>query len=128
MRVLVTGSRTWTDIDFIEDALDEAWEPITDPLTLVHGAAWGADAAAHHWAEGLIAVGYPIKIETHPADWSTGKGAGPRRNAEMVAAGADLCLAFIRDNSRGATHCAELARKAGIETRVYRWEEVLHAS
>jgi len=122
-RVLVTGSRTWTDVQVVEDALDREY---VDPagLILVHGAAdGGADRHAEQWAAGLAAPGEPILIEAHPADWSTGKGAGPRRNAEMVAAGADVCLAFIRDNSRGATHCASLAHEAGIPTIVYRWED-----
>jgi len=34
----------------------------------------------------------------------------------MVAAGADLCLAFIHNGARGASHCAALAEQAGIPT------------
>ena len=40
-----------------------------------------------------------------PADWPAhGRAAGFQRNAEMVAAGATVCLAFIRNGLRGASH------------------------
>jgi hypothetical protein len=42
------------------------------------------------------------------------------RNEEMVGLGADLCLAFIVDESRGATHCAWAAERSGIETIRFR--------
>lgn len=45
-------------------------------------------------------------------------GAGPRRNARMVAAGADLLLAFPTARSRGTWNAVRLAKAAGIEVRV----------
>lgn len=121
-RVLVTGSRNWTDPLSVEAALlGELREH--GPITVVHGdCLTGADRTAAHWAETMKTCGGAVEVEPHPVDWRAGKGAGPRRNAAMVALGADVCLAFIRDNSRGATHCASLAHEAGIPTHVYRWE------
>jgi YspA, cpYpsA-related SLOG family len=115
-RVLVTGSRTWTDRRAIVDALDELLAE-HDALTVVHGNAIGADQMVHYWAARRRGV---VTVEAHPARWNTyGKQAGMIRNAEMVDAGADICLAFIRDKSPGATHCADLAEKAGIPVKRY---------
>ena len=111
-RVLVTGSRTWTDTTAITRALDELHAVHEPRLVVVHGACpTGADAIAHTWAHT-----HGVPVETHPADWSTGRSAGPARNAAMVATNPDTCLAFIRDHSTGATGCADLAEHAGIPT------------
>lgn len=114
-RVLVTGSRDWADWMVIRAALVGVRHPIY-PGTLVHGGARGADKMAAHVARDMGWL-----IEPHPADWDQhGKRAGFVRNAEMVKAGADVCLAFIRNNSRGATMCARLAEDAGIPVQYYR--------
>jgi hypothetical protein len=129
-RILVTGSRDWTDHVLIRHALNETLRGRVDqtqPVVLVHGACpRGADQQADGWATdvqrgGLVA----LNVERHPASWRPGgvldRSAGFRRNAEMVALGADVCLAFIKDGSRGASHTASLAEQAGIPTR--RWTE-----
>ena len=115
-RILITGSRTWENTDTIFGALWGAQEEIGD-FTLVSGACpTGADRICEDAAR---RAGMPI--ERHPADWKThGRRAGFVRNAEMVNLGADLCLAFIRDNSKGASMTADLAQKAGIPTIIYR--------
>lgn len=115
-RILITGSRTWDDINAVRDALTTELVGADDPITIVHGACpRGADDIADWIAQ----MAY-FDIERHPADWDKlGKRAGFVRNAEMVALGADVCLAFIRDGSKGATHTADLAEKAGIRTVRY---------
>lgn len=115
MRMLITGSRTWTDRSLIFRAMSWAGSREQQPttITVVHGKCRkGADDIADDFARQL---GW--NIEAHPADWERyGKRAGFVRNAEMVAAGADVCLAFIHNNSKGATMCADQAEKAGILT------------
>jgi hypothetical protein len=109
MRILVTGSRSWTDEEMIRNLLAAA-DRKEGPHTLVHGGARGADTVA-----GEIAQELGWTVEVHKADWERdGRAAGILRNHKMVNLGADLCLAFIKDNSKGASHCARLARLAGI--------------
>jgi hypothetical protein len=111
-RVLVSGSRTWTDTSTIASALAEAWAP--GAVLVSGGCPRGVDAIAEQIWSSLGGT-----IERHPADWATGRGAGPARNSAMAALGADVRLAFIRDASPGATHSAAAAERAGIPVRRY---------
>jgi hypothetical protein len=117
MRILITGSRTWTNHEVIHRALQDAWLAHGRPYgtVVVHGGARGADYLA-----GTIAKRMGFGVELHKAQWEFGKVAGFLRNQEMVDAGADVCLAFIRNESKGATMCADLAKKAGIPTHYWR--------
>jgi YspA, cpYpsA-related SLOG family len=113
-RILITGSRDWTDAETIRAAIRQAALRQPDAI-VVHGAARGADLLASAAARAL-----GLREERHPAQWQKlGKVAGPVRNQEMVRLGADVCLAFIKDGSRGASHCAALAEKAGIPVHRY---------
>jgi hypothetical protein len=111
-RLLVTGSRTWHDVRVIEQALAVILDRHPEGVLLVHGACpRGADAIAAAYAARI--PGY--RTEAHPADWARhGLGAGYRRNAEIIALGADGCAAFIRGGSPGSTDAVRLARAAGI--------------
>jgi hypothetical protein len=63
-----------------------------------------------------------VRAEARPADWQThGRAAGIIRNTAMTRTGADVCLAFVRDASPGASHCAAQAEAAGIPTRRWTW-------
>lgn len=111
MRILVTGSRNWDRPLPIAVAL-LVHSGGSEDVTVVHGDAGGADSIAKNCA---IAFGW--KQEDHPAPWALyGKRAGFLRNQHMVDLGADLCLAFTRNNSRGTAHCALAAEQAGIPT------------
>lgn len=122
MRILVTGSRGWADERFVRYQLFCRLVGWDEPLTIVEGACEGSpDETAYAWAMEQGKAGRKVTAERHPADWkSLGKRAGFARNAEMVGLGADLCLAFIRNYSPGATNCANLAAAHGIPTRIFR--------
>lgn len=111
VRILVTGGRDYRDTDTIRFWIGVAYGRYgtTDATAvLVHGGAPGADRAAAYVASSL---GWCL--EAHDADWEAhGSAAGPIRNRAMVAAGADVCVAF--PGGRGTAHCARLAREAGI--------------
>ena len=111
-QLLATGSRTWDDVRTIEQGLAVILDRHPEGVLLVHGAyPRGADAiAAAHAAR---TPGY--QVEAHPADWHRyRRAAGYRRNAEMIALGADGCAAFIREGSPGSTSTVRLATAAGI--------------
>jgi SLOG family YspA-like protein len=135
VRILVTGSRDWSDAWAIERAIahylrgldmwDDEFGMPTGPITLMHGGCTkGADFIADQWGLNTF-----TNIEVFRADWKMfGLRAGQLRNEAMVKAGADVCLAFINPctkdgckhrllhGSHGASKCADLAEAAGIET------------
>ena len=135
-RILITGSRTWDDYDticktivgiiseYVRENPHLSSRPTTDWLTIVHGACpRGADYLADMFASNVLRC----NIERYAADWAAHqKKAGFVRNRRMVNTAPDVCLAFIRDKSKGATMCRDLAKQAGIptETIIYDPEKV----
>lgn len=128
MRVIVTGSRSWDKPEPIWSILDIiAGETLAigDEMVLVHGACPdGADMHADAWYRAKRGE-MPLGVERHPAQWALhNKRAGFVRNQEMVRRGADLVLAFLRDDSPGTTQCIELAEREGLTVQVIDYEAV----
>lgn len=133
MRILITGSRDWDNaksvysriVEAISSWLDEHSEiDRTQPLnwvTIVHGdCSTGADKIADIFSRTILKK----DAEKYPADWKMlGKSAGFKRNRRMVNTSPDVCLAFIRNNSKGSTGCRDLAKQAGIPTETFRYED-----
>lgn len=112
-RVLVTGSRAWGNQSLLGAVL--AGVRTRHPhLVVVHGAGPGADSHAAHWCRRN-----GVEQEPHRAKWTEfGHAAGPIRNAEMVACGADACIAFKDDfvlyGKGGTEDCVRKAKTQGI--------------
>lgn len=115
MKILITGSRKWTDVKTIEQAI-----LLHKATCVVEGAAPGADLIA----EG-VCKRHQINYRGYPAKWTKlGKKAGPVRNTEMlhvehiqmmpIDGGIDLCLAFPMQGSIGTVDMMEQAAHAGI--------------
>lgn len=114
-RIMVTGSRTFSDRDLIEHVLSET---IRHGDVIVHGGARGADLMAHEWA-----VYNSVKTDVYPvvsSDWQRfGKQAGILRNETMLDSGPKLVLAFWDGKSKGTAHAINEAKRRGIPVEIH---------
>lgn len=121
MRVIVCGSRHFADFStilaYLISLYDElAAEENPEDITIVHGAARGADALAAKAAERCN-----YDVEAHPAEaHGAWPACGPKRNAHMLSRGADLVLAFCIEGvgSKGTADMVSRAVRAGVRTRI----------
>ncbi len=128
MRVIVTGSRDWDGVygtqrvHTILELVLALCDALGQKLTLVHGGyPTGVDQIVDRWGRRREDVG--VTVEPFTAAWRLGPWAGPIRNQAMVNGGADMCIGFLKDSSRGTSITLELARTAGIPTYVMMWEQ-----
>ena len=110
-RILVCGSRTWSDMEALRTVLDPRPD---DGVVLIHGGARGADRLAGEYAAGR---GWPVEV--YPADWNRhGKAAGPIRNKQMLDEGHPTEVIAFTDKplyeSRGTADMVRRATRAGI--------------
>lgn len=123
LRVLVTGSRHWTDRATLFHALDSV-----GPDSICHGQCiyGGADSYADDWA-----VARHVPVERFPADWLPDGPDGPkdfyagkRRNRLMLSQFRPALVLAFKDGfdwefRRGGTEdMVKIAIRAGIPYRV----------
>ena len=112
MRLLVTGSRDWSDYSKVLGELKYFHNAFGVEL-VVHGDCRGADRLAGRAAREL-----GLDVWAFPADWKRhGKAAGPIRNEEMlIFTKPQYVLAFhdAIDKSKGTKDMVKRSRKAGL--------------
>lgn len=131
-RLLVTGSRSWEDVETTRRVLLQFYTWLGGSVVLVHGGANGADktCSAIWTSAGLPEeVHRPIWYPGGVYDWR----AGFTRNNKMVARGADHALAFdlpcmkprctrpIGHVTHGTADAIERITAAGIP--LWRWSQ-----
>jgi len=118
-RVIVCGSREWTDQAFITRILTQCVDAY-GMLHVVAGGQRGADTMAIVAANTL-----GLTWEEHHADWATHKlAAGPIRNRHMLSLGAFGVLAFKQNfdwtlQHGGTEDMCKIAAKAGLPATVF---------
>jgi hypothetical protein len=112
MKLIIAGSRTFTDYQFLCHTLAPECHRITE---VIHGGARGADQLGFRWA-----VKHHIRSRCFAAEWERfGKSAGIRRNYQLAQAG-DLLIAFWDGRSPGTRHiisCMQQLGKPVVEVR-----------
>jgi hypothetical protein len=110
--VIICGSRHGTDKMRVWNRM----AALPKDAIVIEGGAAGVDQLAFWNADKL-----GLRHETYTAQWGLyGRGAGPRRNQQMLDAGADLVIAFPDAKSKGTLDMIRRARKAGVPVEVIR--------
>lgn len=125
MKIGVTGSRTWEDRRTVFEDLDKALErakACNEDLTVAWGVAKaGADAHVTEWVDTMQRRGEEVIADRHPPDR---RKHGDRcyyvRNLAIVRSGISYLLAYVHDDSPGATQTLGLARTFGVPRKVRR--------
>lgn len=119
IRLLICGSRTWTNRRLIRQKILEIG--IENIEVLIEGEAPGADTIAKNE---ILKLGFPEnRILEFPAQWRKFyKAAGMIRNKQMLVEGKPTLVLAFHDNlrnSRGTKNMIDLLHKAGVKYHVY---------
>lgn len=120
MKVIVAGSRDFTDYSLVKSTLDALRESMPDTeIEIVHGDARGADKLGERYAKE-----HGLKFSAHPADWDRhGRSAGYRRNEDMAKISQAL-VAFWDGLSKGTKHMIDLAKQYKLKVKVVLYKSI----
>jgi len=105
MKVIIAGSRDFSDKKYLFNKLDEIRKSY-NINEIVSGTAKGADSIGEQYA-----FENNIKLLEMPADWRLyGKSAGMKRNREM-ADYADMAIIFWDGSSPGTRNMIDIMKK-----------------
>jgi hypothetical protein len=112
MKVVVCGSRDWTD----GETMGLRLRKLPTDAIIIQGECDGADVMARDLA---LNYGFEV-VGFYPAWKKYGKPAGPKRNIKMLNTNPSLVLAFHNDldQSKGTKHIVAEARRRGIKVEV----------
>lgn len=114
MKIIVAGSRSINDYDFIKLYLNNfiTNHNISNP-EIVSGTANGPDKLGEQYARE-----HNLKLTRFPADWDRwGKSAGYKRNQQM-ADYAEALVAFWDGKSKGTKHMIDIATKQNLTVEI----------
>lgn len=121
MIILICGSRTITDVDWVCAKIKEYIDDLTAMCVKITGFIFGGARGVDRISEGYVIGAHPdIPVEICWANWKLyGKAAGPIRNKIMVTK-ADRLLALLdsTNQSRGTRSTIKIAKAANLPTKV----------
>lgn len=116
IRVIIAGSREFTDYGYLENKLDEILYGLDyEDIEIVSGACRGVDQLGERYA-----IENSLPIKHFPANWDRdGRGAGFKRNTQM-AKYANMLIAFQVNESKGTQHMINTATAHKLRVAVFR--------
>lgn len=119
-RMLIFGSRTFSDKQFLFDTMDMFIKAGVGPELVIEGEATGADTLGREWAES-----HGLPVLKFPADWDKYKrSAGPIRNRQMIVEGRPTWACGFVDkpieSSRGSLNMRNQLLRASIPVEIFR--------
>jgi hypothetical protein len=115
LKIIIAGSRDFTDREFLFKTMNSITLKL-DKVIVVLGGARGADKLGEEWAD---ASGFTREIY-YPDYEKYGSTRAPLMRNEEMAQNADVLVAFHKNNSSGTAHMIQMARKYGLEVRVFK--------